>query len=349
MKKIAVFNHKGGVSKTTTAFNIGWKLASKGKKVLLVDADSQCNLSLYSLGNKKFDDFCLSQNRNNIKDALEPAFKSKPRLIEAIDCIQIHSNKNLYLLPGNLELSECEVQLGLSFQLTDSVGALENLPGSFNYLFEKVANRYDIEYVIIDMNPSLSSINQDLLITSDYFFVPTSPDIFSYMAIKSLSRILPIWERWAKNARILFNDAEYPLPMNTPKFLGYTINDFNLSKGKPTKAFADLMDRISDVIKTELVPNLKNEGMLLPDEKYVVAQKLNGNLKSQQRELQKYCIAEISNFNKLIALSNDKSIPIFELSNTGMQEGQRKTLGWFKALFELIANKIILMTSDEKS
>lgn len=349
MKKIAIFNHKGGVSKTTTAFNIGWKLASKGKKVLLVDADSQCNLSLYSLGNKKFDDFCLSQNRNNIKDALEPAFKSKPRLIEAIDCIQIPSNKNLYLLPGNLDLSECEVQLGLSFQLTDSVGALENLPGSFNYLFEKVANRYNIEYVIIDMNPSLSSINQDLLITSDYFFVPTSPDIFSYMAIKSLSRILPIWERWAKNARILFNDAEYPLPMNTPKFLGYTINDFNLSKGKPTKAFADLMDRISDVIKTELVPNLKNEGMLLPDEKYVVAQKLNGNLKSQQRELQKYCIAEISNFNKLIALSNDKSIPIFELSNTGMQEGQRKTLGWFKALFELIANKIILMTSDEKS
>lgn len=52
MKKIAIFNHKGGVSKTTTAFNVGWKLASKGKKVLLVDADSQCNLSLYSLGNK---------------------------------------------------------------------------------------------------------------------------------------------------------------------------------------------------------------------------------------------------------------------------------------------------------
>lgn len=349
MKKIAIFNHKGGVSKTTTAFNVGWKLAKKGKKVLLVDADSQCNLSLYSLGNEKFDTFYSSENRNNIKDALEPAFKSKPRLIDAIDCIQIPNNDNLYLLPGNLDLSECEVQLGLSFQLTDSVGALENLPGSFNYLFEKVASRYDIEYVIIDMNPSLSSINQDLLITSDYFFVPTSPDIFSYMAIKSLSRILPNWERWAKNARLLFKDAEYPLPMNTPKFLGYTINDYNLSRGKPTKAFAELMDRISTVISHDLVPNLEKEAMLLSDEKYVTAQKLNKKLKSQHRELQKYCIAEISNFNKLIALSNDKSIPIFELSNIGMQEGQRKTLGWFKALFDLIVDKIILMTSDEKS
>lgn len=349
MKKIAIFNHKGGVSKTTTAFNVGWKLAKKGKKVLLVDADSQCNLSLYSLGNEKFDTFYSSENRNNIKDALEPAFKSKPRLIDAIDCIQIPNNDNLYLLPGNLDLSECEVQLGLSFQLTDSVGALENLPGSFNYLFEKVASRYNIEYVIIDMNPSLSSINQDLLITSDYFFVPTSPDIFSYMAIKSLSRILPNWERWAKNARLLFKDAEYPLPMNTPKFLGYTINDYNLSRGKPTKAFAELMDRISTVISHDLVPNLEKEGMLLSDEKYVTAQKLNKKLKSQHRELQKYCIAEISNFNKLIALSNDKSIPIFELSNIGMQEGQRKTLGWFKALFDLIVDKIILMTSDEKS
>lgn len=109
------------------------------------------------------------------------------------------------------------------------------------------------------------------------------------------------------------------------------------------------MDKISDVINQELVPNLQNEGMLLPEKKYIDAKNLNSNLKSQHRELQKYCIAEISNFNKLIAMSNDQSIPIFELSNKNMQEGQRKTLGWFKALFELIADKIILMTSDEES
>ena len=42
---ISLFNHKGGVSKTTTAFNLGWAMADRGKRVLIVDADPQCNLT----------------------------------------------------------------------------------------------------------------------------------------------------------------------------------------------------------------------------------------------------------------------------------------------------------------
>ena len=48
--QIALFNHKGGVSKTTTCFNLGWMLANKGKQVLLVDCDPQCNLTGMVLG-----------------------------------------------------------------------------------------------------------------------------------------------------------------------------------------------------------------------------------------------------------------------------------------------------------
>ena len=50
VKSICMFNHKGGVSKTTTTFNLGWSMASKGKKVLMVDLDAQCNLSGLVLG-----------------------------------------------------------------------------------------------------------------------------------------------------------------------------------------------------------------------------------------------------------------------------------------------------------
>ncbi len=47
---ISLFNHKGGVSKTTTVFNLGWMLSRKGKRVMLVDCDPQCNLTGMVLG-----------------------------------------------------------------------------------------------------------------------------------------------------------------------------------------------------------------------------------------------------------------------------------------------------------
>ncbi len=66
MKKIVFFNHKGGVSKTTSAFHLGWMIANKGHKVLLVDADPQCNLTALILGDK-FDSFyedAATKNQN---------------------------------------------------------------------------------------------------------------------------------------------------------------------------------------------------------------------------------------------------------------------------------------------
>lgn len=348
IKKISIFNHKGGVSKTTTTFNLGWMLAKKGKRVLLVDADSQCNLTLYSIGQREYEANYEKGDLNNIKDSLEPAFKAKPRLIDAVDCINVKKNSNLFLLPGHLDLTEYEVSLGVSFQLSNALGTLKNLPGSFNYMIEKTAEKYDIEYVLIDLNPSLSAINQDLFISSDYFIVPTSPDLFSYMAVKSLARILPQWEKWGKLARPVFSDAEYPLPNNTPKFLGYTINDFNLSSGQPSSSFLSIMNKISTCIMDELIPSLKEEGMLVSDEKYDKASSLNDKLRSQ-RKIDKYCLGEISNFNKLIALSNNLSIPIYELDprRANLGESQTKTLNWFKTLFETLANKIIIETSND--
>ena len=57
IKRIALFNHEGGVSKTTTTFNLGWMLASQGHRVVLVDADPQCSLSGLVLGYKGQEEF----------------------------------------------------------------------------------------------------------------------------------------------------------------------------------------------------------------------------------------------------------------------------------------------------
>lgn len=349
IKKIAVFNHKGGVSKTTTTFNLGCALSKKGKKVLLVDTDAQCNLTLYAMGYDNYEKFCEEENQNNIYGCLLPAYKSQPKLIDAAECYKV--NDKLYLLPGNLEFTENEVQLGIAMQLTNALKSMQNLPGALNYLIEQTCKRYEIDYVLFDMNPSLSAINQDVLLTSDYFIVPTSPDYFSIMAIRSLSRILPAWERWAIEGRKAFDSAEYKLSSVTPKFLGYTVNDFNLSCGRAQRSFQTFIDRISKEITTTLVPELDKSSMLLPKNKYTEAYEVmrstfyNNNVDYKND----YCLAQVSNFNKLIAISNEKAIPIFDIILDSATDGQQRTLQWFKVLYNALADRIIKLTTNNET
>lgn len=350
MKKIAIFNHKGGVSKTTTTFNLGWSLSKQGKKVLLVDADSQCNLSMYALGAENFEKHYMENPEDNIYSALIPAFKSQPRLIQAVECPTI--TENLYLLPGHLDFTENEVQLGISMQLSSAFSSMENLPGAINYLIEETGKKYEIDYVIFDMNPSLSAINQNIFVCSDYYIIPTSPDLFSLMSIDSLRRVLSTWETWAQKARPLFSKATYPLPTTTPVFLGYTINDFNLSHGRPQHTFAGFMAQMSEKITNELVPVLRSLQMTLSDERYDAGylQMRSCDINRHLDYPDRYCLAQISNFNKLIAISNQNSIPVFEivLDEHLVQEGQRKTLSWFKFLYHALAIRVLELTSDEQ-
>ncbi len=129
-KRIVFFNHKGGVSKTTTAYNLGWKLA-KDSKVLLVDADPQCNLT--SLLIDGFDDYYINDltKSQNIRDGVEVAFKGRPEPLSPIDCYTPIRNNNLFLMPGHQNLSEYEASLTFALTSNNAISALENLPGTF--------------------------------------------------------------------------------------------------------------------------------------------------------------------------------------------------------------------------
>ena len=169
-KIICLFNHKGGVSKTTTAFNLGWMMALKGKRVLLADFDPQCNLTGMVMGFKGIEDLAALYNGtppNNVKDGLAPAFESQPRQISAVECVEVAGNPNLILLPGHIGLAEYETTLGIAQELSGSLLALRNLPGSIRFLLQVTAEKYQADFVLVDMSPSLGPLNQNLLTTSD--------------------------------------------------------------------------------------------------------------------------------------------------------------------------------------
>ena len=341
--KIALFNHKGGVSKTTTTFNLGWMLASKGKKVILVDTDPQCNLTGMVLGlstEEQLEE--IYKNKQNIKDSLAPAFESKPKLIEAVDCIPVKGQDNLFLLPGHIGVAEYEVTLGIAQELSGSIQTLQNLPGSISFLLEETAKKFSADYILIDMSPSLGSINQNLLMTSDFFIIPTTADFFSVMAIDSFKTVLPRWYAWATQASSMkiLREATYPFPQVTLQFLGTIVQNYRIIRGKETTAFQTWIQKIELAVLDRLVPSLEQNHMMLPNKAY-----------SNQGIDSDFSLVKISNFNSLIAISQECQTPVFALTaeqtgQTGIVwENNRKKQQDFRNTFSELADKVIGLTS----
>jgi cellulose biosynthesis protein BcsQ len=346
---ISLFNHKGGVSKTTTAFNLGWMLARKDKRVLLVDCDPQSNLTGMVLGLEDLETSESIQGTKdgrplNIKEGLAPAFESRPALMKPVECITIPRNDNLFLLPGHIGLAEYEVTLGIAQELSGSLVTLRNLPGSLRYLIDMTAAEYNVDIAVIDMSPSLGPVNQNLLSISDYFIVPMHPDYFSTMAVNSLANVFPKWRAWSEAARqnLALKEAEYPFPSSTPRFLGYVVQKYRPRSGAPSRAFQKWIDQLEVSVTTILIPALEQCGMMMKEESYKAA-----GYEPRQPLLQ------MPDFNSLIASSQQHQVPIFELTPEQLEQQGRVleiTQGSqeeFRTLFSQTATRVIAALDAE--
>ncbi|MDR0952733.1 MAG: AAA family ATPase [Elusimicrobiota bacterium] len=302
-KVISIFNHKGGVAKTTIAYNLAWSLTNQKKRVLLVDGDSQCNLTALVLSDNFNDYYEKDETKShNIKDGVRQAFDAKPEPIKAIECPNHTQNKNLFLIPGHMDLSAYEPQLNLALTTSATLTTLQNLPGAFAELIRLCSEQYSIDYVIIDLNPSLSAINQVLFMSSDAFIVPTNPDPFSIMALKTLKIILPRWKKQATELSNLTKEASYPLPDKKMYFIGEVISRFAVRNAKPAAYYRNKITSIKKEVKEDLVPALQKEGMI----------------KNMQSE---FCLTEIKDFGGLQQTATEKGVPIIALTNNDLGQG----------------------------
>lgn len=343
---LALFNHKGGVSKTTTTYNLGWALAAAGKRVMIVDADPQCNLTGMTLslaGEEEFEKLYEADPRQNLHGALRPAFESMPEPIQPVECFEVPGRDGLFLLPGHVLLAEYDVQLGVAHELSGSLGVMKNLPGAMNYLLRVTAAKLNIDMVLLDLSPAISALNHNLFMSSTHFIVPCSPDYFCATAIGSLAKVLPRWASWPKRAAAsgLFDGAFYTIPTHSPIFLGTINQRYRPRNQRPSKPFQVWIDRIGERVRDRLVPALAKEGMVLPADRYA------GICVNDEP----YNLANIADFNSLIAKSQDEGVPVFELSDEQLAMGgaaleiMKASRDRFDDLFRQLAASIIKGTT----
>ncbi|PAC26474.1 chromosome partitioning protein [Flectobacillus sp. BAB-3569] len=164
-KVISIVNHKGGVGKTTTTINLGKALSKLGFKVLLVDMDSQGNLS-QSLG--------IDNPERQVVNAL---LKN-----EDLPVFQIAENYDLS--PSDLELAFADLEL------VQAVGGVNQLKNKLNPLRDK----YD--YILIDCPPALNIFTNSALVASNSCLVTLQPEVSAMKGVNNLfERISQVRER----------------------------------------------------------------------------------------------------------------------------------------------------------
>ena len=160
--KLIFLNQKGGVGKTTTCVNLGSALAALGYKVLLVDFDSQGNLTGSVSGDSR-------------KPTCYDAVVGKVSVQEAI---QVTPFQNLFVIPGSLDLA------GLNVELVDE----ENREFFLSKALDPISS--DFDFIFVDCPPSLGLITMNAMCWAEKVIIPMQCEYFAMEGLNLLMRTI---------------------------------------------------------------------------------------------------------------------------------------------------------------
>ena len=241
--RITIYNHKGGVGKTTLAVNIAFALSSLEKTVLLIDSDPQCNLTSYLLDDDVVDELLNdsgSEDGQTIWSAVKPVIDNTG----SVRLVNLMNIGDISLLPGDIRLSEFEEFLGDAWAdgFKRRLGALR-ATSSISYLISSLDKLHGFDFVFYDTGPNIGPLNRVLLLDSDFFIVPVACDLFSVRSLATLGQTVKKWIIDAETIDAIAPD-DATLLKGRPEFLGYIPQRFRVYGQDMTRAASSYHTRI---------------------------------------------------------------------------------------------------------
>lgn len=219
MKTISIVNQKGGVGKTTTVLNLASALAEAGKRVLVVDLDSQRNATTT---------LHVSEYAGpSISDLIYLTVRSLP--VEISDYIQHNDRENVDYLPSVPALSSVPAFIATD---RDSNSVL------YRILHAPYFEKYD--YILLDCKPSLDLLVSNALVASDSVIIPVEPEDY---AVDGLGDLLETVQRIQDH-------------YNGPDVQGILISRANTTRNKAKKVETLLRESFGDLVFKTVIPNL---------------------------------------------------------------------------------------------
>lgn len=262
MIKIALFNHKGGVGKTTLTVNIANALADAGKIVLLVDADPQCNLTSFYIEEASLEKILEASDETEggqtLWSAIKPVVQGRGGIVP-IPVWQV-GNESIYFVPGDVLLSDYE----------------EELPSAWTECFARRTRGYDVttalaqvanvcgestnaDICFYDMGPNVGALNRAVLLDCDFFITPVAADLFSLRALSTVGRSVAKWiADWQTIRGLASNEDKARIFSGKPAYLGYITSAFKVNAGRnATDPHADWERKIAPRVKLRVVDELR--------------------------------------------------------------------------------------------
>lgn len=238
-KFVSMFNNKGGVGKTTLTWNVADALADRGKRVLLVDFDPQCNLSIAMLGGERFKELVSDVHAGHTVRAFLQGYlqNTGPGPISVHS--GPHTNEAVKLVAGDFWLNVYSDALSVGNDLLtgNGIAKFTALRAVETKLKEKGE---EFDYVMIDLPPSFGGLVRSSLYSSDYLIIPCTSDTFSEYCIGLIAQMLPQFYADWQNGISRYKQNNYGSKdydsLGKPKYAGWIFNGFDTRSEKMLRA-----------------------------------------------------------------------------------------------------------------